>query len=276
MPELPEVEATRRHLEPFLAGAVVARVLVRGDRVLRRQPHPPEFAARLVGRRIAEVGRQGKFLLARLDGGLVWVTHLGMSGRLEVSDPGVPEGIHTRLVVALEGGPEVRFVDPRTFGFAAVLTEAELGGIGPGRLGPDALQDLPSRAWMEGRLRRRKAPIKAVLLDQGFVAGLGNIYADEVLYRARIRPDRPASSLTSEEVSRLRSAIRPVLTAGLRHGGTSLADMAYLLPDGRAGRNQGRLRAYGREGRPCGRCRAPMLRMVLRGRSAFYCQECQL
>ena len=276
MPELPEVEATRRHLEPVLAGAVPVRVEVRGERLLRHQPRPGDFAARLRGRRIDRLARHGKYLLAGLDGGLTWVTHLGMSGRLAVAGAGTTEDAHTRLVVALADGPEVRFVDPRAFGFSAVLTAEEMSLAGPARLGPDALEDLPPAEWLKAHLRRRKAAIKAVLLDQGFLAGLGNIYADEVLHRARIRPDRPALTLGTGEIARLRSAIRPVLESGLRHGGTSLADLAYLLPDGRAGTHSSRLRAYGREGLPCRRCRAPIQRIVLRNRSAFFCRECQL
>jgi formamidopyrimidine-DNA glycosylase len=276
MPELPEVEATRRHLEPVLVGAVPARVEVLGGRLLRYQPLPGDFTARLKGRRIDHLARRGKFLLAGLEGGLTWVTHLGMSGRLAVAGVGTAEGLHTRLVVALADGPEVHFVDPRTFGFSAVLTAGEMAMAGPARLGPDALDELPPVGWLQARLSKRKAPVKAVLLDQGFLAGLGNIYADEVLHRAGIRPDRPALTLDAEEIARLRSAIRPVLESGLRHGGTSLADLAYLLPDGRAGRHLSRLRAYGREGLPCRRCRAPIQRMVLRNRSAFFCSECQI
>lgn len=275
MPELPEVELTRRHLEPVLCGALVGRVAVRGERVTRLQPRPQDFAARLRGRRVVGLGRRGKYLLADVGDGLTWLTHLGMSGRVSVTAPGSPEPPHTALVVELRGGPEVRFIDPRTFGHSAVLTVAELALAGPSRLGPDALDALPSSRWLAGRLAGRTAPIKVLLLDQRLVAGLGNIYADEVLYRARIRPDRPAGSLTREEVTALRRSVRPVLEAGLRHGGTSLADLAYLLPDGRTGEYLPRLAAYGRAGLRCRRCGGEIVRVVQHGRSAFFCPGCQ-
>ena len=275
MPELPEVELTRRHLEPVLCGALVGRVAVRGERVTRLQPQPQDFTARLRGRRVLTLGRRGKYLLADVGDGLTWLTHLGMSGRVSVTTPGTPEPPHTALVVELLGGPEVRFIDPRTFGHSAVLTAAELALAGPSRLGPDALDELPSSRWLAGRLAGRTARIKVLLLDQHLLAGLGNIYADEVLYRARVRPDRPAGSLAREEVTALRRAVRPVLEAGLRHGGTSLADLAYLLPDGRTGEYLPRLAAYGRAGRPCRRCGREIVRIVQHGRSAFFCPGCQ-
>jgi formamidopyrimidine-DNA glycosylase len=275
MPELPEVELTRRHLEPVLRGSRIERVAVRGERVTRLQPHRDDFAVRLAGRRVRGLARRGKYLLADVGAGLTWLTHLGMSGRVSVAAPGAPEAPHTSLVVGLRGGPEVRLIDPRTFGHSAVLTPGELAAAGPSRLGPDALEELPSTRWLAARLAGRTAPIKALLLDQRLLAGLGNIYADEVLYRARLRPDRRAGSLAHTEVAALRRSVRPVLEAGLRHGGTSLADLAYLLPDGRTGRFLPRLGAYGRAGRPCRRCGEPIVRLVLHGRSAFFCPGCQ-
>ena len=275
MPELPEVEITRRHLEPVLCGAVVARVDVRRERALRLQPRPADFAARLAGRRVLGLGRQGKYLLGDVGEGLTWVTHLGMSGRMSLARPGDPAAAHTAVVVSLEGGPEVRFVDPRTFGHTAVLTPEEMAGAGPSRLGPDALDALTRSPRLAAHLAGRKAPIKPLLLDQALVSGLGNIYADEVLFRARLRPDRPAGSLQRDEVAALRRAVRPVLRASLRRGGTSLADLAYLLPDGQAGGYLERLAVYGRAGEACRRCGAAIERIVLRGRSAFFCPECQ-
>lgn len=275
MPELPEVELTRRHLEPVLCGDRIERVSVRGERVTRRQPHPADFTVRLTGRRVNGLGRRGKYLLADVGDDLTWLTHLGMSGRVAVTAPAAPEAPHTAVVVGLRSGLEVRLIDPRTFGHTAVLTPTELAAAGPARLGPDALDELPPTRWLAARLAGRTAPLKVLLLDQRLLAGLGNIYADEVLHRARLRPDRPAGSLAPAEVAALRSSVRPVLEAGLRHGGTSLGDLAYRLPDGRTGRFLPRLRAYGRAGRPCRRCGAPIVRLVLQGRSAFFCAECQ-
>ncbi len=273
MPELPEVELTRRHLAPILRGAVVEHAEVRHERMLRRQPPGPGFCSLLVGRRIEAADRRGKLLLFPLDDGRIWVVHLGMSGRLAVD--GAAAGPHVRVVVRLRGGPDLLFVDPRTFGFTAVLTAEQLQAGPAAHLGPDALEELPTVDEIAGALAGRGAPLKAVLLDQGVFAGLGNIYADEVLFRARLLPDRPAGSLVREEIAALRRAVRPVLEDGLRHGGTSLDDLAYLLPDGRAGAYLSRLRAYGRAGDPCRRCGAAIRRTVVRQRSAHYCPECQ-
>lgn len=219
--------------------------------------------------------RHGKALLGDLEGDLTWITHLGMSGRLSVDDPATPEPAHTNISLTLSGGRVVRFVDPRTFGYMAVLTPEELAAFPVSRWGRDALTDLPRSSVLADSLGRRQAPIKAVLLDQRVLAGIGNIYADEVLYRARVHPATPARDLTPRQVQAVRRAIRPVLEAGLRHGGTSLDDLAYLLPDGRAGTYLARLAAYGREGEPCRRCRTPIERSIVGQRASFWCPACQ-
>jgi formamidopyrimidine-DNA glycosylase len=275
MPELPEVEATRRHLEPILVGRSIDRAEVRRPRMERRQARPGDFADRVVARRILGLTRHGKLLMAGLDGDITWVTHLGMSGRVTMASPGDPEVAHTNVVVGLDDGSEFRLVDPRTFGFVAALTPEEMSSGALAGLGPDALTELPPRRELRRRMEGRIVPIKPLLLDQGFLAGLGNIYADEVLFRAGVAPDRAAGSLDDEEIAAVRRWIRPVLEAGLRHGGTSLDDLAYLLPDGRAGDFMSRLRVYGREDEPCLRCGTPIRRSVLRQRSTFWCPSCQ-
>jgi formamidopyrimidine-DNA glycosylase len=248
---------------------------VRHPRLARRNEHPTDVANRLAGRLITSLDRTGKFLMAEVEGDLTWVTHLGMSGRIELADPCQPETAHTHVVVRTDRRQEMRMVDPRTFGFVAVYTPEELASSTIASLGRDALDDLPrAPAWAK-RMAGRNVAIKSLLLDQRFIAGLGNIYADEVLHRARIQPTRPAGSLAPEEIKRLRAAVRPVLEAGLRWGGTSLNDLAYLLPDGRAGEYLRRLRAYGREGLPCRRDGTPIERTVVGGRSAFWCPQCQ-
>lgn len=275
MPELPEVESTRRHLAPVLEGKRVVGVSVRRDRMVRHHERPGDFADRLTGRSVRSLGRVGKLLRASLDGDLTWVVHLGMSGRMAIHRPEDPEVPHTNVVVRVADGTEVRMVDPRTFGFTAVFTSEEMRtGVGSG-WGPDALDDLPRTSRLADALEGRSAPIKALLLDQRLVAGLGNIYADEVLFRARIRPGRTGGSLTTDEIGRLRAAVRPVLQAGLRHGGTSLNDLAYLLPDGRAGDYLRRLQVYGRAGERCRRCGGTVERSVIRSRSTFWCAGCQ-
>ncbi|MCJ7726689.1 MAG: bifunctional DNA-formamidopyrimidine glycosylase/DNA-(apurinic or apyrimidinic site) lyase [Acidimicrobiia bacterium] len=275
MPELPEVETTRRHLAPAVEGRIIAAVDVRRPRMVRRQARPGDFAERVMGRTVERLDRHGKFLLGRLNGDITWVTHLGMSGRVGLAVPGDPEAPHTNVVIRLDDDTEVRLVDPRTFGFVAAFLPDEMAAGSLAALGPDALDDLPSSARLAERMAGRIVPIKPLLLDQGFLAGLGNIYADEVLFRSGVRPSRRAGSLDADEVQRLRAAIRPVLQAGLRYGGTSLNDLAYLLPDGRAGEYLSRLRVYGREDEPCTRCATPIRRAVLRQRSTFWCPECQ-
>jgi formamidopyrimidine-DNA glycosylase len=240
----------------------------------RRQPHPADIPARLRSRRVAALRRIGKFLFADLDGDLVWVTHLGMSGRMQIARAGEPEHPHTNVVVRT-GATEIRMVDPRTFGFVAVLTPDEFAGSPLALLGPDALDALPPVRVMAAVLAGRTVAIKTLLLDQRFLAGIGNIYADEILHRAGIRPGRAAGTLELGEVKALRAAVRPVLRAGLQHGGTSLDDLAYLLPDGAAGDYLTRLRVYGRRDEPCRRCGTPIRRSVIGQRSSFWCPRCQ-
>jgi formamidopyrimidine-DNA glycosylase len=275
MPELPEVETTRRGLEPFLAGQRILEAEARRPRMLRRQPRERDFADRLRGRTVRSLTRRGKFIFIDMEGDLTWVIHLGMSGRMEVRDPGDEEAPHTNVVVRT-ARKEIRFVDPRTFGFMAVLTPEEFDESPLAGLGPDALTDLPGTAGLAARLAGRKSAVKTLLLDQRVLAGLGNIYADEVLHRARVAPLRPGGSLHRDEVAAIRRSIRPVLEAGLRHGGTSLDDLAYLLPDGRAGEYAGRLRVYGREGRSCRRCGGEIRRSVINQRSSYWCPSCQV
>ncbi len=275
MPELPEVEATRRAVAPELEGRRIVAVEVARPRMLRRQENPEDFATRMVGRTIRRFGRRGKFLLAELSADYVWVTHLGMSGRVQLAGRSDVRAPHTNVVVRVGGGLEFRLVDPRTFGFVAVLTPEELAASSLGSLGRDAYADMPSRRELLAALAGRTAPIKALLLDQRIVSGVGNIYADEALNRARLSPHRGGGSLAPDEVGALRAAIRTTLDAGIRHGGTSLDDLAYLLPDGRAGEYVARLRVYGREDLPCRRCRAPIRRDVIRQRSSYWCGNCQ-
>ena len=275
MPELPEVEITRRGVEPHLAGRVILATEVARPRMLRRQPRPRDFRDRMEGRRVRGVRRHGKFMLVDLAGDLVWVTHLGMSGRIQVAEPTDELPPHANVVITTDRVRQVRLIDPRTFGFMAVYTPAEYDASSLARLGPDALTDMPRTPALAEGLSGRTTTIKALLLNQNFLAGVGNIYADESLHRARIRPERPAGSLSRDEVKRLRDSIGAVLRAGLRHGGTSLDDLAYLLPDGRAGTYVTRLRVYGREGEPCRRCGAEIRRRVLGQRSSYWCPSCQ-
>jgi formamidopyrimidine-DNA glycosylase len=273
MPELPEVELTRRHLETAMTGHVMRRVEVTHERTTRRNASPAEVVARLEGRKVTGVGRHGKFLKFSLDDGQMMLAHLGMSGRWSVD--GEDDVPHTHFRVELDNGVEVRFIDPRTFGFVAVYDEDEIGDSGLGRLGPDAWLDRPSPKMLLDRLEGRTACVKALLLDQGPIAGLGNIYADEALYRAGIHPLTPGGKLTLDDCGRLLDAIRAVLASAIEKGGTTLEDLAYLLPDGRAGDNMSGLCVYGREGESCVKCGGPIERIVIRARSTHFCPNCQ-
>ena len=225
---------------------------------------------------VRSLARLGKFLMFDMGEQFTWVTHLGMSGRMSIALPGEAQARHTHVVIRTVAGCEVRMVDPRTFGFTAVFTSGELADSTLASLGPDALTALPPAELMASKVSGRRVAVKTLLLDQRFLAGLGNIYADESLFQARIAGGRPAGSLLLPEIEVLRSAIRSVLAAGIEHGGTSLDDLAYLLPDGRAGRHLHYLGVYGREGEPCRRCGTPILRDVIGGRSSFSCPICQI
>lgn len=275
MPELPEVETTRRELEPALLGRRLREIRTSHPRLLRRQPHPPDFAARLQNRTALRLGRRGKFLMFETDRGLTWVIHLGMSGRLSVRPASAPEEKHTRLAVRTDRGEEIRMVDPRTFGWSAAYAPDELAASSLARLGPDAWDQLPPARSLAAAAAARRIAVKTLLLDQRFLAGLGNIYADESLHRARIAPTRPACRVSPSEWGALRRGVGAALRDGLKYGGTSLSDLAFLLPDGRAGEYLKRLRVYGRTGLPCPRCGEPIVRLRLAARSSHYCPACQ-
>lgn len=273
MPELPEVELTRRHLETAMLGRVLREVTVSHVRTARHNSSPSEVEERLVGRRVVAVDRHGKFLRFDLDDRQVMVAHLGMSGRWSIN--GSDDIPHTHFVATLDDGTIVRFIDPRTFGFVAVYDEDDLVQSGLGRLGPDAWAEPPTPAELTERLAGRTAPLKALLLDQGPIAGLGNIYADEALFDARIHPLTPGGEVDDEQARRLLAATKVVLDNALEKGGTTLDDLAYLLPDGQAGENLTSLKVYGREGEPCDVCGTPIERVVVRARSTHFCPTCQ-
>jgi formamidopyrimidine-DNA glycosylase len=273
VPELPEVEITRRHLETALVGRVLTQVEVNHLRTARHNASPEEVVSRLTGRRVESVDRHGKFLEVALDDGQTMVAHLGMSGRWSVDgDEEIP---HTHFVGTLDDGVVVKFIDPRTFGFVAVYDEDDIAASGLSRLGPDAWADPPDVSGLADRLAGRKAPIKALLLDQRPIAGLGNIYADEVLFLAGVHPLTPGGELDEDDLEMLLEAVRDVLGAAIASGGTTLDDLAYLLPDGRAGDNLPRLRVYGRQEEECLTCGTPIERVVVRARSTHFCPTCQ-
>ena len=279
MPELPEAETVRRGLSGELTGRRVLEVEATGVRAVRRHPDPRELHGRLAGLRITGLGRHGKYLLLRTDGEEVAVLHLGMSGQVRVEETGSPRPGHTHVVMVLDDGRELRFVDPRTFGEVFVSAGPEGPGGRPkelAHLGFDPLEDRVGPARFAALLRARRMQLKPLLMGQRFVAGIGNIYADEILWSAALRPDRVAGDLLPAEAEALRRRMGAVLRAAVRAGGSTLGDRSYLDVYGAAGRYQLRHRAYGMEGRPCARCGTPIGRIRRGGRSTFFCAGCQL
>jgi formamidopyrimidine-DNA glycosylase len=280
LPELPEVETVRRGLEPVLSGRVIVRAEVRRPDL--RWPFPPRLAERLTGRRVAALRRRSKYLLAELDGAETLILHLGMSGRLLVSGAQVgafhhphpaPEK-HDHVVLDVEGGARITLNDARRFGALDLWPTAELDAhrLLAG-LGPEPLGNGFGGAYLAGRLAGRRTPVKAVLGDQRVVAGLGNIYLAEALWRARVSPLRRAADVTPEEAETLAAAVRDVLRDAIAAGGSSLRD--YRRADGELGYFQHSFAVYDREGEPCRRCGGPIARSVQSGRSSFWCPACQ-
>ncbi|MEV4091984.1 bifunctional DNA-formamidopyrimidine glycosylase/DNA-(apurinic or apyrimidinic site) lyase [Streptosporangium saharense] len=280
MPELPEVEVVRRGLERWVRGRVVARAEVLHPRAIRRHvPGAEEFAARLKGRTVGSAERRGKYLWLPLDGTDAILAHLGMSGQLLVVEPDMPLEKHLRVRISFaDGGPDLRFVDQRTFGHVLVTPLAEAGG----RQVPEPIVHIAADPFEEHfdeelfarRLRARRTEIKRALLDQSLVSGVGNIYADETLWRARLHGARPAGALTGPKISELVVAAREVMTEALAQGGTSF-DSLYVNVNGESGYFDRSLAVYGRRDEPCPRCGAPIVRESFMNRSSYSCPRCQ-
>lgn len=277
MPELPEVETVRRDLERFFVGRRIVGVTADGVHRLRRHSPASELAARVTDRRLTAVRRRGKYLVADLDGGTALVVHLGMSGQLRRADATVPLAPHSHAVFDWEGGGQLRFVDPRTFGELFVTSSDPADGriAELAHLGVDALDN--RLTWPQAALlfASRRTRVKPLLMDQRFIAGIGNLYADEILWAARLGGDRRACDLAGPEVRRLWRARRAILRLAVDHRGSSLADAQYRDLSGAVGGYQALHQAYGREGLACRRCRTPIVRAKAAGRSSFSCPRCQ-
>lgn len=270
MPELPEVETTRRGLAPWLEGAQIARVVVRAPKL--RWPVPPEFADRLTGARVAALDRRAKWLLLRTDRGTA-LLHLGMTGCFRVlREPRAP-GSHDHFDIVTSAGVTIRFNDPRRFG--SVLWTEEDPALHPliAPLGPEPLSDDFSGDYLFCRSRRRVVGIKPHLMNAHIVVGVGNIYASEALYRAGIHPARAAGRVALPRLEVLVAAVKDVLAESINVGGTTLRD--FYAGDGEPGHFAPRLRVYGRPGQPCVECGALVKQIVLGQRSSFYCPRCQ-
>ena len=279
MPELPEVETIRRDLEKEVVGRRVKTVEVTGMRTIRRHPNKKAFISRLEGERFTGVVRKGKYLVLKLDGGEVLVVHLGMSGQLLRARSGrEPIEKHTHVVITFTQGGQLRYVDPRTFGELFVTSPDTLADEVPelAHLGFDPLDDVMSWARFGEQLQHRKTKLKALLMDQRFLAGIGNIYSDEILFAAGLRYDRSSETLSSQEVRRLYRAMVETLQDAIKHRGSSLADEQYKDLFGEIGDFQSQHKVYDREGEACRRCRSPIVRVKLGGRSTFLCEQCQV
>jgi formamidopyrimidine-DNA glycosylase len=274
MPELPEVETIRSLLAPGLTGRTFERVEIRDPRLTR--PEPPEaVAGALEGERVADVRRRGKYLVVVFESGRHLLIHLRMTGNiLHPAPEGLEDDPHVRAVVRLDDGSDVVYRDVRRFGTWDALEPGELDEyFASRRLGVEPLARGFTAARLGRSLAGRRAPVKAALLDQKAAAGIGNIYADEALWYARINPLVPAGELNAEEVASLRGGIQKALRLGIRRQGATLRD--YRGADGSRGSMQDEFRVYGREGEPCDRCGAPIEKTRVAGRGTWYCPVCQ-
>ena len=270
MPELPEVESTRRDLARAILGRTVAAVVVRDRRL--RWPVPASLPCRLAGRTIRDIRRRAKYLLLEVGNGTVLV-HLGMSGSLRLLDARTTPRPHDHIDVILDDDRCLRYHDPRRFGCWLWIDADPAHHRLLAHLGPEPLGPRFDGAWLHGRLRGRSAPIKNLLMDSRIVAGLGNIYANEALFVAGIDPRRSGGRVARRRIDRLVGAIRQVLSLAVEAGGTTLRDYAHT--DGAMGGFASRLNAYGREGEPCPRCAAPIARTILGQRGTWFCRGCQ-
>jgi formamidopyrimidine-DNA glycosylase len=273
MPELPEVETIRRQLEPALEGRRIDSVEVLDERWTRPGPSS-ELVRTVAGRRIEAIERRGKYLLLRLEGDRTLAIHLRMTGNLLLdTGDGRHDLRHLRAVIRLEGGERLLFTDIRRFGHAVLLQDAEMEDYLAARVGVEPLSERLTAEELCRLAAGRRAPLKSFLLDQLGVAGIGNIYADEALHRARLHPLSPVGSLKPDDCEELRQGIVDALETGLRRGGASMDD--YLDSRGEQGSMQEEFLVHTREGKPCPRCGAEIRRIVVAGRSTYFCPSCQ-
>jgi formamidopyrimidine-DNA glycosylase len=279
MPELPEVEVIRRDLEREVVGKRVKSVEADGMRSIRRHHSRKQFAGHLEGKKMTGVERRGKYILVKLEGGEVLVIHLGMSGQL-IRAKGTRDAMakHTHVVITFTQGGQLRFIDPRTFGemFVTDMDVVEKEVTELAHLGIDPLESPMS--WDQfGRLVASKhQKLKPLLMDQKFLAGIGNIYSDEILWGAGLRWDRQSDSLSPEEIRRLYRSMMEILQDAVKYRGSSLADEQYVDLYGKPGEFQEHHKVYAREGEACRRCRKPLVRQRVGGRSTFFCEACQV
>ncbi len=299
MPELPEVETVRASLARDMVGKKIKACAVTNGRAVRRHATAKDFREHVEGRTIKSITRLGKNIVFALDDGGKMVAHLGMSGQLLRSKgPKDPKPKHTHVVFTMNQGPELRFVDPRTFGELFVsrplpegvspevskYARLSIGGDGMAtrlavpelaHLGLDPFEDAIVWDRLATIFRSRTTEMKALITDQDVLAGIGNIYADEILYNAGVLYSRPSESLSTIEIRRVHRAMTEILSEAIKHHGSTLDDEQFVDPDGKPGEYQKFHQVYNREGQPCGQCRAPIERVVSKQRSTFFCPKCQ-
>jgi len=274
VPELPEVESVRRRLAPVLEGRRLEHVEISDER-LTRPFAAAEVAQALEGEVVREVGRRGKYLVVRFQSGRALLIHLRMTGSLRHAPAGtLPDDPYRRAVATLDDGSDVAYRDVRRFGTWLLLEAPEVDEYVDARVGREPLEATFRARDLAERLATRRAPVKAAILDQRTVAGIGNIYADEALWRARIHPLTAARDLTHAELRALHRGIRRALEAGIARQGSTLRD--YALPDGSSGGMQDEFKVYGRAGEPCDRCGTPIDKIRAAGRGTWYCPRCQV
>ena len=273
MPEMPEVEIIRRYLDKQLTGQRIMGV----DLLLPRQikwPEPEGYRAMAIGRTIAGMNRRGKYLLMALDNGSELVFHLRMTGRLVYEPDGVNHDSHARLLFQLDGGGLLVYGDTRTLGTLYALSPGERWRIhGLAEMGPEPLTEDFTPAYIQQTAKGRRTAVKSFLLNQKYIGGIGNIYADEALFLAGIHPLRPVGSLSAAECQRLHQSVNTVIAAGIRDGGTTFRD--YKNGEGKQGSHQEQLYVYNRQGQPCRRCGTEIEKMTVGGRGTHLCPQCQ-
>jgi formamidopyrimidine-DNA glycosylase len=277
VPELPEVETIRRELEREAVGKRIKGVEVHGTRTVRRQTKK-NLISRLEGAKITAADRRGKYLVLKLDTGELLVIHLRMSGQLLRAAPKDAIVKHTHVIITFTQGGQLRFVDPRTFGELFITAADELTNEIPelADLGMDPLDEPISWVTFGQRLLARTTKLKPLLMDQSFIAGIGNIYSDEILWEAGLRRDRTPQTLSSMEVRRLYRAVIEVLHEAVKHRGSTLGDQQYVDLHGKPGEYQTLHQVYDREGQACRRCRATITREKIGGRFSYFCPACQV
>ena len=269
MPELPEVETVKNELAPYVKGRRITDITLNWEGIVK-EPHPAEFRARLIGKKITTVSRRGKYLFFNLDSKETLIIHLKMTGSLLLEPDSARLDSYIRAVIHLEGGVNIHFRDPRKFGAMRLVSDTKPVVK---KLGPEPLEANFTPGLLARRLQNRKAPLKAILNDQTAVAGLGNMYADEALFSARLHPLKPGSSLSPDEVKRLHQSIKKVLSAAIEDKGASTN--TYFRPGGEKGTAHFQFKVAHQIGKNCPRCGAPIERIRVRNRGSYFCPRCQ-